>query len=68
MQHGRSLELDEADHEPAERDPLEEEAWQREMSNVANTLCPPMVLMFMRAGAQQPDPPPRALGAVSQHV
>ena len=42
----------EADHEPAERDPMEEEAWQRDICSLANAFCPTMVLMFMRAGTQ----------------
>ena len=40
-----------ADHQPAEHDALEEEAWQRDIAGVANALGPTMVLMFMRAGA-----------------
>ena len=56
---------DEVEHEPAERDPMGEEAWHRDICNLANTLCPTMVLMFMRAGAQSksPNTPPRALSA-----
>ena len=45
-----------ADLQPAERDPLEEEAWQRDITGVANALCPLMVLMFMRAGACEQSP------------
>ena len=45
-----------ADLQPAERDPLEEEAWQRDIANVANALSPLMVFTFMWAGAYEQSP------------
>lgn len=45
-----------SDHKTAERDLLEEEAWQRDIANVANALSPLMVFTFMWAGAYEQSP------------